>query len=167
MHNAVDRDTGNKKLVAGKPYSYVENVTQPTITVYSPAKKDTGAAIIVYPGGGFNVLAIDIEGTEACHWLRSNGISCVLLKYRVPCEHVGEYRECPQAHQDAQRAMSLVRSRAAEWHINPKSHLTRAHACIHHRGTKGNGGGRRNCFEKASPSSFVALCVSVVNTRVR
>lgn len=57
VHNAVDRDTGNKTLVAGQPYSYVENVTRPTITVYAPAKNDTGAAVIVYPGGGFSVLA--------------------------------------------------------------------------------------------------------------
>ena len=119
VHNAVDRDTGKKKLVGGRPYSYVENVTRPTITVYSPAKNNTGAAVIVYPGGGFNVLAIDIEGTEVCDWLTSNGISCVLLKYRVPCKHEGAYRECPQAHQDAQRAMSIVRSRAAEWQIHP------------------------------------------------
>src|SRR5687767_3624671 len=118
VHNAVNRDTGKKKLVGGKPYSYVENVTQPTITVYSPTKNNTGAAVIVYPGGGFNVLAIDIEGTEACDWLTSNGISCVLLKYRVPCEHQGTYRECPAAHVDAQRAMSIVRSRAAEWRID-------------------------------------------------
>lgn len=119
IHNAVDRDTGSRKLVGGKPYSYVENVTQPTITVYSPARNNTGAAVIVYPGGGFNVLAIDIEGTEVCDWLTSIGISCVLLKYRVPCKHEGAYRECPQAHQDAQRAMSIVRSRAAEWRIHP------------------------------------------------
>src|SRR5690349_101396 len=99
VHNALD-DKGNKKLVGGKPYSYVENVTRPTITVYSPAKNNTGAAVIVYPGGGFNVLAIDIEGTEVCDWLMSIGISCVLLKYRVPCKHEGAYRECPQAHQD-------------------------------------------------------------------
>ena len=119
VHNALDRATGKKKLVGGKPYSYIENVTQPTITVYSPTKSNTGAAVIVYPGGGFNVLAVDIEGTEACDWLTSIGISCVLLKYRVPCEHEGAYRECPQAHQDAQRAMSIVRSRAGEWQIDP------------------------------------------------
>ena len=118
MRYAVDRE-GNKKLVGGKPRSYIENVTQPTITIYSPKKATSGAAVIVYPGGGFNVLAIDIEGTEACDWLTSNGITCVLLKYRVPCEHVGAYRDCPSAHQDAQRAMSLVRFRAAEWRIDP------------------------------------------------
>ena len=119
VHNALDRETGRKKLVGGKPYSYIENVTQPTITIYSPKTNNTGAAVIVYPGGGFNVLAIDIEGTEACDWLTSNGITCVLLKYRVPCEHQGAYNECPQAHQDAQRATRIVRSRASEWRIDP------------------------------------------------
>jgi acetyl esterase/lipase len=121
VHHAVHRDTGKKKLVGGKPYSYVENVTQPTITVYRPSKKTVATpAVIVFPGGGFNVLAIDIEGTEICDWLLSNGIACVLLKYRVPCQHQGPYRECASAHVDAQRAMSIVRSRAAEWQINPR-----------------------------------------------
>jgi acetyl esterase/lipase len=119
VHYAIDMQTKKKKLAGGEPYQYIENVTQPTITIYSPNKSNTGAAVIVYPGGGFNVLAIDIEGTEVCDWLTSNGISCVLLKYRVPCKHQGAYRECPQAHQDAQRAMSIVRSRASEWRINP------------------------------------------------
>jgi acetyl esterase/lipase len=120
VHFAVDAGTETKKLIGGKPYSYIENVTQPTITIYSPTNSNTGAAIIVYPGGGFNVLAMDIEGTEVCEWLTSNGVSCVLLKYRVPCALVGAYRECAQAHQDAQRAMSIVRSRAGEWNINPR-----------------------------------------------
>lgn len=119
VHYAVDPETRQRKLVGGRPYQYVENVTRPTITVYPPTTGNTGAAVIVYPGGGFNVLAIDIEGTEACDWLTSNGITCVLLKYRVPCQHEGDYRECPSAHQDAQRAMSIVRSRAGEWHIDP------------------------------------------------
>jgi acetyl esterase/lipase len=119
VHYAVDPGTKKRKLIGGKPYSYIENVTQPTITLYSPTKRSTGAAVLVYPGGGFEVLAMDLEGTEVCAWLTSNGVSCVLLKYRVPCKHVGAYRECPQAHQDAQRAMSIVRSRAAEWHLDP------------------------------------------------
>lgn len=119
VHYAVDGGTGNKKLIGGKPYTYVENVTQPTITIYSPTTSNTGAAVIVYPGGGFSVLAMDLEGTEVCEWLVSVGVSCVLLKYRVPCELVGAYRECPQAHQDAQRAMSIVRARAGLWKIDP------------------------------------------------
>ncbi len=120
VHDAVDANTGAKKLVGGKPYAYIENVSLPTITVFSTTARNTGSAVIVYPGGGFNVLAMDIEGTEVCDWLTSHGVSCVLLKYRVPCTHVGPYRECPQAHQDAQRAMRIVRSRAREWGIDSR-----------------------------------------------
>jgi acetyl esterase/lipase len=120
VHFSVDAKTGAKMLVGGKPYVYVEHVSQPTITIYPPQGRNTGAAVIVYPGGGFNVLAMDIEGTEVCDWLTTNGIACVLLKYRVPCKHVGAYRECPQAHQDAQRAMRIVRSRASALKINPR-----------------------------------------------
>ncbi|HEY0159896.1 MAG TPA: alpha/beta hydrolase [Thermoanaerobaculia bacterium] len=120
LHYALTGEAKQKKLVGGKPYMYIENVTQPTVTVFPAAKKNGATpAVIVYPGGGFNVLAIDIEGTEICDWLLSNGIACALLKYRVPCEHQGPYRECPPAHVDAQRAMSIVRSRAAEWRIDP------------------------------------------------
>ena len=111
---------GNKRLVGGKPWIYVANVSRPTMTVYSPQGRNTGAAVVVFPGGGYNVLAIDLEGTEACDWLTSKGITCVLLKYRVPCVKVGPYRDCPTALQDAQRAVGLVRSRAAQWHIDPR-----------------------------------------------
>lgn len=119
VHYAVDTDGVTRKLVGGKPYVYVQHVTRPTITLYSPKRDTPGPAVIVYPGGGFNVLAIDIEGTEVCEWLTATGIACVLLKYRVPCQHVGAYRECAQAHEDAQRAMRLVRSRAREMRIDP------------------------------------------------
>lgn len=121
LHYALKNpETKEKKLVGGKPYMYIENVTQPTVTIF-PAREKAGAtpAVIVYPGGGFEVLAIDIEGTEICDWLVSKGIACALLKYRVPCDHQGSYRECPPAHVDAQRAMRIVRSRAAEWRIDP------------------------------------------------
>ena len=114
----VDR-AGGKKLVGGRPWIYVDRVTQPTMTVYTPQRRNSGAAVVVFPGGGYNVLAIDLEGTEACDWLTSRGITCVLLKYRVPCAKVGPYRDCPAALEDAQRAVGLVRFRAAEWHIDP------------------------------------------------
>jgi acetyl esterase/lipase len=116
-------------LVAGKPWIYVERVSQPTMTVYSPAGKNTGAAVVVFPGGGYQILAIDLEGTEVCDWLTSKGITCVLLKYRVPgtgryprsapYPKSGPYPESPIALEDAQRTMGLVRFHAAEWHINP------------------------------------------------
>jgi len=106
-------------LVAGKPWTYVSHVSTPTITVYSPKRKNTGAAVVVFPGGGYNILAIDLEGTEVCDWLTAKGITCVLLKYRVPCAKVGPYRNCLTALQDAQRAVSLVRSHAGAWRIDP------------------------------------------------
>lgn len=111
--------TETKDLVAGRPWVYVTNVSQPTITVYQPKGKNTGAAVVVFPGGGYQILAIDLEGTEICDWLTSRGITAVLLKYRVPTERVGTYRESPLALQDAQRAVGLVRFHATEWHIDP------------------------------------------------
>jgi acetyl esterase/lipase len=110
-------------LVAGRPVVGVSNVTRPTMTVYSPKGKNTGAAVVVFPGGGYQILAIDLEGTEVCDWLTPKGITCVLLKYRVT--DVGEYPksgpypESPMALEDAQRTVGLVRFHAAEWHINP------------------------------------------------
>jgi len=115
---AVDR-VGNQKLVAGKPWIYVGKVSQATMTVYSPDEKNTGVAVVVFPGGGYHVLAIDLEGTEVCEWLTSIGITCVLLKYRVPCVKTGPYRDCATALEDAQRTMGLVRFHAVDWHIDP------------------------------------------------
>jgi acetyl esterase/lipase len=115
--------TGTTSLVAGKPWLAVKQVSRPTMTVYSPHGKNTGAAIIVFPGGGYKVLAIDLEGTEVCDWLVPKGITCVLLKYRVPAPRSapnwGAYPESPMALEDAQRTISLVRFHAAEWHIDP------------------------------------------------
>jgi len=109
----------SKNLVAGKPWVAVDNVSQPTLTVYSPKGTNTGVAVIVFPGGGYHELAIDLEGTEICDWLTSKGITGVLLKYRAPTPKVGRYRGSPLALQDAQRTVGLVRFRAAEWHIDP------------------------------------------------
>jgi len=115
---------------SGPPGGFsVSRVSQPTMTVYSPTGKNTRAALIVFPGGGYEDLAIDLEGTEVCDWLTSRGITCVLLKYRVPGEErypksapypkSGPYPESPMALEDAQRTLGLVRFHAAEWHIDP------------------------------------------------
>jgi acetyl esterase/lipase len=106
-------------LVAGKPCVRVDNVLQPTMTVYSPKGTNRGVAVVVFPGGGYQCLAIDLEGTEICDWLTSRGITGVLLKYRVPTPVVGRYRESPQALQDAQRTVGLLRYHAPKWHIHP------------------------------------------------
>lgn len=119
--------TVSEKLLAGRPVTVVSNVTRPTMTVYAPQGNNTGAAVVVIPGGGFQILAMDLEGTEACDWLISRGITCVLLKYRVPsipyvwqCDCRPHNREISvPSLQDVQRTMRLVRSHAAQWHIDP------------------------------------------------
>ena len=118
---------GRPRLVGGRPWIYVDKVSRPTMTVYSPVGSNTGAAVIVFPGGGYNILAIDLEGTEVCDWLTSKGVTCVLLKYRVPSLPYDWHCKCRPndlatstlALEDAQRTMGLVRLHAAEWHINP------------------------------------------------
>lgn len=95
------------------------NVSCPTMTVYSPKGTNTGVAAVVFPGGGYQLLAINFEGQEICDWLNSKGITAVLLKYRVPLKRLGDFGESPLALEDAQRTLSLVRFHAAEWHINP------------------------------------------------
>jgi acetyl esterase/lipase len=87
----VTDSSGRPKLVGGRPWVYVDSVSQPTMTVYAPTTTNTGAAVLVFPGGGYGVLAIDLEGSEACDWLTAKGITCVLLKYRVPCVKTGPY----------------------------------------------------------------------------
>ena len=91
----------------------------PTITLFpAPADKATGTAVIVCPGGGYNILAWNKEGTEVCEWLNSIGVTGVLLKYRVP-KRAGLEKHAPML-QDAQRAIGLVRHRAKEFGINPE-----------------------------------------------
>jgi len=102
---------------ANRPVYRLENVSTPTITLYKPTVQNSGAAVVVFPGGSYTMLAIDVEGTEICDWLSSEGITCILLKYRVP--GTGPYPKSPAALQDAQRAMGLVRLHAAEWGVDP------------------------------------------------
>src|SRR5262245_11658828 len=73
---AMESTATAPSLVAGRPWAYVRNVSQPTLTVYAPKGKNTGAAVIVLPGGGYQILAIDLEGTEVCDWLTSKGVTC-------------------------------------------------------------------------------------------
>ena len=80
-----DTTTEKNPLIAGRRIIRLTGVSNPTITVYLPPKqKNTGAAVLVFPGGGYNILAYDLEGTEVCEWLNSIGVTGVLLKYRVP-----------------------------------------------------------------------------------
>lgn len=114
-----DTTTSRDNLIAGRSLVRLGNVTVPTLTLYlAPQATNTHAAVVVFPGGGYSILAIDLEGTEVCDWLNSIGVNCLLLKYRVPDS--GPYPKSPAALQDAQRAMGLARQHAAEWNIDPK-----------------------------------------------
>ena len=101
----------------GKPVQRLSNVTVPTISLYKPpVDKATGAAVLVCPGGGYNILAMDLEGTEVADWLNSIGVTAILLKYRVPRRQNLPKHQAPL--QDAQRAMRLVRAHAEKWGID-------------------------------------------------
>lgn len=114
----VDTTTEKDNLIAGQRLVRLGNVSKPTLTVYEAKAPGSGAAAVVFPGGGYRILAIDLEGTEVCDWLVSIHVTCLLVKYRVP--DTGPYPKSAAALQDAQRAMGMVRAHAAEWHIDPK-----------------------------------------------
>lgn len=115
-----DRTTAEDKLVAGNRLIRLQNVSVPTLTVYRPDPKiDTRASIIIAPGGGHTILALDLEGTEVAEWANSIGMTAIVLKYRVPGNARDQNKRWLAAAQDGQRAMSLVRGRAGELGIDP------------------------------------------------
>jgi acetyl esterase/lipase len=118
----------SKDLIGGKPVMAVHNVSVPTLTFYQAKGKNSGVTVVVFPGGGFEILAIDLEGTEVCDRLTSQGINCVLLKYRVPSLPY-DWHSNSRPHnlmisteslEDAQRALGLVRFHAKDWGIDPQ-----------------------------------------------
>ncbi|MFT5322936.1 MAG: acetyl esterase/lipase [Planctomycetaceae bacterium] len=115
----ADLTKPDDKLIAGRRIIKLGNVSTPQIAVYRPTpEKDTGAAVVVCPGGGHYILAYDLEGTETAEWLTSIGVTGIVLKYRVPFRD--PQKRWLAATQDAQRAMSLVRSHADEWKLDPQ-----------------------------------------------
>lgn len=116
-----------KEPIAGRPVTIVEHVSRPTMTVFPAKGRNTGAAVVVFPGGGYHILAIDFEGTEVCDWLTAKGVTCVVLKYRVPGSGPYWNYECncrrdpvqPMALQDAQRTIGLLRQQAASYGVDP------------------------------------------------
>jgi acetyl esterase/lipase len=114
----VDTTKDGDGLVAGRRVIRLANVADPTLTIYRPSlEKDTGAAVLVCPGGGYHILAMDLEGTETCEWLNSIGVTAALLKYRVPRREGRPAHEAPL--QDAQRSLNLLRSQATQLGIDP------------------------------------------------
>ncbi len=115
----ADQTKPEDRLIAGRRIIKLGNVSTPQLAVYRPAKnKDTGAAVVICPGGGHHILAYDLEGTEVAEWLNEIGVTGIVLKYRVPFRD--PEKRWLAAVQDAQRAMSLVRSKASEWKLDPK-----------------------------------------------
>lgn len=116
VHEA-DTTTDKDELIAGKRVQRLTGVSNPTIAVYpAPSSNNSGAAVVVFPGGGYRILAYDLEGTEVCDWLNSIGVNCMLLKYRVP--NAGPYPAHSEALADAQRAVRLTRQHASEWKLD-------------------------------------------------
>ena len=114
----------DKQILSRDP---ITDVSKPTYTVFRPKRNPSGTALIVFPGGGYLTLAMKVEGTDVCDWLTNVGVTCVLLKYRVPYSgcywdskrkrHVTP--EVPMALQDAQRTISIIRHDAEKYEINP------------------------------------------------
>lgn len=118
LPSEADTTKADGELIAGRRVIRLGNVSTPTMTIYRPdPAKDTGAAVVVCPGGGYYILAMDLEGTEVCEWLNSIGVTAVLLKYRVPIREGRLPYTAPL--QDVQRALGLVRSQAKELGIDP------------------------------------------------
>jgi acetyl esterase/lipase len=118
------KDIGPEALLEAKKgqldVKRLSNVSEPTITVYAPPKdKANGTAVLVAPGGGYNILAIEHEGTDVCKWLNDLGVTAVLLKYRVP-KRPGQTPDNLAMVQDAQRAIAMIRGMSKELGIDPK-----------------------------------------------
>ncbi len=113
----IDTTKPTDNLIAGRPLVRLGNVSNPDADALRAKGQRYAAGCRCFPGGGYQILAIDLEGTEVCDWLNSINVACVLVKYRVP--NTGPYPKSPAALQDAQRALGMVRQHAAEWHIDP------------------------------------------------
>lgn len=115
----INTTTPADKPVAGRAVARLGPVTEPTLTLYPVAQGSGSApAVLVFPGGGYRILAYDLEGEEVCQWLNRIGFTAVLVKYRVGPPGGPTQYEQPLA--DAKQAIALVRSHAQDWHIDEK-----------------------------------------------
>jgi acetyl esterase/lipase len=119
LKEEADMTKPGEGLVAGRRVIRLGNVSKPSMTIMKPAPdKDTGATVVIFPGGGYNILAWDLEGTEVADWLNKNGVTAIVVKYRVPKRAGRENYVLPL--QDAQRAVGLVRANAKQWGLDPE-----------------------------------------------
>src|SRR3954469_17365280 len=119
MKEESDTTKPHEGMVAGRRVIRLGNVSKPSITIMkAPADKDTGTTVLIFPGGAYRILAWDLEGTEVAEWLNRNGVSAIVVKYRVPAREGRENYAAPL--HDAQRAVGLVRANAKEWGLDPE-----------------------------------------------
>ena len=112
-----DTTKPSDNMIAGKRVARIGFVSKPTLAFYpAPSGKNTGATVVVFPGGAYQILAYDLEGTEVCDWLNGIGVNCALVKYRVP--NAGPFPKYTQDLADAQRAVRVVRQHASQWHLD-------------------------------------------------
>jgi len=109
-----------KATLKDRVASRYEKVTDPTISVYLPSPENsTGAAVLIFPGGGYGVLAFDYEGVDVAKWLNKNGIAGIVLKYRLPSDLIMKDKSVGPL-QDAQEAMRIIRRKASDWKIDTR-----------------------------------------------
>ena len=114
-----DRTKPDDRLIAGKRIIKLANVSKPQMHVFLPAAdKANGGAVVICPGGGYHILAWDLEGTEVAQWLNELGFAAIVLKYRVPTGHHGDPGKWQGPVMDAQRALSITRSHADDWKLD-------------------------------------------------
>lgn len=114
----TEKSSSEGDKIGGEPVLRMTDISEPTITIYrAPDEVASGAAMVVCPGGGYNILAYDLEGTEICEWLNNIGVTAVLLKYRVPRREGREKHAAPL--QDVQRAIGYVRAHAEKLDVDP------------------------------------------------
>jgi acetyl esterase/lipase len=112
-----DTTKSTDNMIAGKRVARIGFVSKPTLAFYpAPSGKNTGATIVVFPGGAYQIIAYDLEGTEVCDWLNGIGVNCALVKYRVP--NAGPFPKYTQDLADAQRAVRVVRQHASQWQLD-------------------------------------------------
>jgi acetyl esterase/lipase len=112
----IDQTKPTDDLVANRRVIRLGNVSDPEMTFYpAPADRNTGTTVVIFPGGGYHILAMDLEGTEVAEWLNSIGVNACVVQYRVPRRAERAKHAAPL--EDAQRAIGLVRAKAAGWKI--------------------------------------------------
>jgi acetyl esterase/lipase len=116
-----DRQKPSDRLVGGKTVMKITNIADAEIHIYQPPKeKANGTSVVICPGGGYSILAWDLEGVEVAEWLNSIGVTGIVLKYRTPTGLHGDPGKWQGPVMDGQRAISLVRSHAKAWNLDPE-----------------------------------------------